>query len=310
MGLRQLFFLAVGLVVPGSASPATAATFQQTPATYNQSSAGPFTYFFRSTTPESHSWVAWKFSTEEYWHRCQQPSAVSLSDLPDGRYSIEITDDINTSWYAARGQLYGGHTAPCRTDPPPSPDHGLGYATHSFYVDSEPPSVGSPGVVQNGREVLVSVDATDATTGVQSYRWTMGDGTVWTTVEPYLRHKYLTSGDWPASVAVTDFAGNQASQSFTVSLPPDPSPGTGPTVGGVPPKSAPPPKTTPKSTPPPKVTCRQARAAHARSKRAYLRMRRAYLRNPAPSTKRTVSEARKRMLRAKRLARKPCSFHA
>jgi hypothetical protein len=143
MRLRQLFILAAGLVVLGSASPATAATFQQMPATYNQSGVGPFTYFFRSTTPESHSWVAWKFSAEEFWHRCQRPSDVSFSNLPDGRYSIEITDDVNSDWYAARGQGSSGHTAPCRADPPPPPD-GLGYATHSFYVDTVAPWVGAP----------------------------------------------------------------------------------------------------------------------------------------------------------------------
>jgi hypothetical protein len=252
--------------------PATAATFQQMPATYNRSGVGPFTYFFRSTTPESHSWVAWKFSAEEFWHRCQRPSDVSFSNLPDGRYSIEITDDVNSDWYAARGQGSSGHTAPCRADPPPLPMVSVTRRTASTSIRWRHGS-GRRGVVQSGREVLVSIDASDATTGVQSYRWTMGDGTVRTTAEPHLQHKYPAAGDWPASVAVTDFAGNQASASFTVSVPPDAAPASA--VVGTPPQSTPSPKTAPPKTAPkatPKASCRKAIAAPARSKRAFSRL--------------------------------------
>jgi hypothetical protein len=305
MRCRRLLFLGVCFFLLASASPAAGATFDFTPATYNQRGDGPFSYSVRSSRTGDYGWVAWKFSTEQYWHRCQHPGAeASLSNLPDGQYTIEATDDINVTWWAAQGQLYSGTVQNgCFRDPPRIPA-GLGYTTHSFYVDTAPPSVGPPMVVRNGLQVLTSVDATDATTGVQSYRWTMGDGTVRTTVEPYLQHQYLTTGDWPASVAVTDLAGNLTSKSFTVSLPSAPPPASA--VVGTPPQSTPPPKTAPKATS--KASCREPRAALASSKRAFLRLRLAYRRNPTPSAKRAASKAKKRMLRARRLARKRCTF--
>ena len=198
-----------------------------------------------------------------------------------------------------------------------SPPYGYGYATHSFYVDTSAAVAGSPRVVRSRNPGRCSLNRRHgATTGIQSYRWTMGDGTVRTTVRPLPATQVPSDNDTGSlGGPCTDLAGNQMRRSFRVSIPPTPPPATGPAVVG-PPSLRPlpdPPLSAPRRSrpnPPEQASCRKARAARTRSSRAMLRLRRAYRRNPTTGTKRAASRAKTKMLRAKRVARRRCNFQA
>ena len=76
MGIGKLLTLGIFSAVLGSASPAMAATFDGTPATYNRSGAGPFTYQFHSTAvagPSQRGGLEVQYRPG-YWHRCEYPT--------------------------------------------------------------------------------------------------------------------------------------------------------------------------------------------------------------------------------------------
>lgn len=119
------------------AATAGAASFDSTPPTDNQSGAGPFNFAARSGGGDGENgWLAYKLPTEPGWHRCQHPNPVqfSMSNLPDGKYTVQIADDINKDYWAARGQLYSGHTTGCDTTDPPS----TSITSYTFTVNSQP----------------------------------------------------------------------------------------------------------------------------------------------------------------------------
>lgn len=111
-----------------------------------------------------------------------------------------------------------------------------------LYVDGTAPLTGDPQVAAQlasfggNRFVVatVTVETSDAVSGVQTVDWDMGDGTKLKSVllpqaaSTSVAHAYVRSGSWAGSVAVTDRARNRAVRPFTVTVPSlqpaDPSP--------------------------------------------------------------------------------------
>jgi hypothetical protein len=155
-------------------------------------------------------------STESVWHRCGKDYPASLSDLPEGRYSVTIADDVSLEWYNARGLAFSGWTQPC-WDNPTTYAPTTSTTTSLLYVDGTPPTVSEPRVVSSGFEAVVSVDAGDEVAGVGSIEWTTGDGYRYAG-QPYIAHRYLAAGTWNGSVTATDRAGNQTTRPFSVTV--------------------------------------------------------------------------------------------
>jgi hypothetical protein len=205
--------LTVGAVM-AIASSAQAAYFSFVPPLYSNDGAGPFYYSFESSSAASgpYGWVAYKLSTEPDWHRCLYTGRVTLSNLPDGVYSITISDDFNVENYAARGQydVPGG----CSGEPPA----GFARSSHSFYVDTLPPLVGVPAVTTNDKTTQITVAASDESTGIDHFDWSLGDGALLRTASPSIRYTYLTYGGYSGTVTATDRGGNTSSAAFRVEL--------------------------------------------------------------------------------------------
>jgi hypothetical protein len=217
MGGRRLRLAAVtaatilgALGALGAAGSASAAQFTAQPPLYVQSGAGPFEWSFESSFVGGP--VAYKLSTEPAWHRCQPDGVATLSGLPEGRHSVTIADD----------DLQCG-------DPSPAPD-GPAAATGvaELVVDHTPPVIPEPAVLVRARptqppQTLVTVSAAiaDALSGVQTVTWTPGDGTPPSPLSSSWSHLY-SPGTWTGTVTATDRAGNSASRSFIVSVPPRP----------------------------------------------------------------------------------------
>jgi hypothetical protein len=210
-------FLAAFAALLGVCSPASAAVFGLQPGPYSNSGAGPFQWSFStSSDPNGPTGrVAYKLSTEPSWHRCGHDYPPRLSNLSDGVYTATIADDINLDWYAANGTAFSSMTQPCFDASPGAPNTPL--TTSTLVVDSTPPIVGVPRVVSSDLDTLLSVDASDVTSGIQTVTWATGDGQV-SQGSTFLRHQYLGYGSWPASVTVSDNAGNSTTRSFPVVL--------------------------------------------------------------------------------------------
>ncbi len=58
--------------------------------------------------------------------------------------------------------------------------------------------------------------------GIEWYTWDFGDGTTLTTRNPFADHRYTVAGSYTATLTVTDFAGQSASDSVTVNVSADP----------------------------------------------------------------------------------------
>jgi hypothetical protein len=97
------------------------ATFYQQPPSANPS--GPANYDFMVHSDGGggeNGAVAYKLP-DGSWQRCQPSNTqFTMSNLPDGTYTVLIADDININYWAALGQLYSGHTAGCATTDPPA----------------------------------------------------------------------------------------------------------------------------------------------------------------------------------------------
>jgi hypothetical protein len=229
--------LAIGLALVFSGA-ASAASFTLRPdRSVYSSGAGPFDWAIEPSSSSPYlSAVGYKLSTESTWHRCITGSyLLELKDVPDGTYSIDIADDINLIYL---GRLLGGLSSGSNTCGDSSRAPSSAISRDTIVIDSTPPVVAAPQVTTAGRTVQASVQASDTATGVASYRWSFGDGAIDTTVNPYDWHTYLGDGSYRGSVVVTDGAGNQATQTFSIDIPPGPPPPT-----TAPPPSAP-------STPP------------------------------------------------------------
>ncbi len=122
MRLLGVATLLIGLLVV--ASGAQAATFTTTPSAHSESGAGPFLWGFKSDSEEARMGaVAYKVSTETEWHDCSLTHNIELRNLPDGIYTVEIANDLNTN--AAGNQLYSGLYARCFQSPPPPPTSAI-----------------------------------------------------------------------------------------------------------------------------------------------------------------------------------------
>lgn len=222
---RFLVLLIVeGLAAFTAPAVANAASFTAQPPTYVQSGAGPFEWRFVSSDPGGPDGsYAYKLGTENVWHRCGKDYPAMLSGLPDGVYSVTIANDIDLDWYAARGMARDGVTQPCWDNPTATgPDAAT--TTSMLYVDGAPPTVSEPRVVASGNQAIVSVDAADGISGVDTIQWMTGDGYLYSG-QTYIRHQYIAAGTWHGSVTVTDHAGNSTVRTFAVTVaPPVPSP--------------------------------------------------------------------------------------
>jgi hypothetical protein len=95
--MRRIAILA-GSFLAFAVPPASAAVFVSG-RYYGQvftSGAGPFRWVVESSDPDGEMGdVAYRLSTDppEVWHRCQRVVEVSLSNLPEGTYSIEAMND-------------------------------------------------------------------------------------------------------------------------------------------------------------------------------------------------------------------------
>jgi hypothetical protein len=226
-----LAVLLVGLGLVFS-SGARGAGFTITPGeSVFSSGAGPFYWSFKSSSDANSytGWVGYKLSSESTWHRCLGASStISLTNLSDGTYSVEIADDVNEDNLAARG-LFQSSLNTCG-DPSIAPPGAVSQKT--FTIDSTPPTVGTPSVTTSDKTVQVSVQASDTGTGVASYTWVFGDGAQDTTSNPYDQHTYLLNGSYAGQVIVTDHAGNQTTRAFTAVVTSPSSGGSTPSSGG------------------------------------------------------------------------------
>lgn len=137
-----------------------------------------------------------------------------MSNLPDGTYSIQIADDLNKAYLSANGGLDSSiDTCDATMTAPPG-----AISQDTIIIDSTPPQAATPRVIVADKTAQVSVQASDAGTGIASYTWNFGDGAVESTSAQYGRHTYLTYGTFDGSVTVTDGAGNQTTQPFTITL--------------------------------------------------------------------------------------------
>jgi hypothetical protein len=123
------------------AAQAAAATFTMTPVPQTTNGAGPFTWSFVSNGNQAYSWVAYKLSTEAYWHRCVPNGVVTLENLPIGTYSIEVTDDVDLEDWAARGLGNSLDAQACHMSPPPESPYVRRISSFSVIA---PPIVTSP----------------------------------------------------------------------------------------------------------------------------------------------------------------------
>lgn len=210
--------LCLAVIVAWTAGAASAAIFTSYPPDqFNQSGIGPFTWNWRSSDPSGpYGGNAYSVSTESGWHRCAN-GTLTLSDLPDGAYRVTIADDISINWWAAQGQGNSGHTAPCKEHWTTAPE-GKVQTFDEIVVDSRPPEVSSPLVDSLFQTVHVSVTANDATSGIQRFRWNMGDGAIRDTTTSDIFYSYLKVGAYNGTVEVTDFAGNTTEKSFVTNL--------------------------------------------------------------------------------------------
>jgi hypothetical protein len=105
------------------AAPASAAFFvSQYGGQVFTSGAGPFEWSFESSHEygSKYGGVAYRFVSQGErfnaggWHRCLDGlRTVSVSNLAEGTYWMEITDDESIAWITREGQLYGPQ---CRTE--------------------------------------------------------------------------------------------------------------------------------------------------------------------------------------------------
>jgi hypothetical protein len=198
--------LTAALLCPlGATGTAQAAHFTALPqALFVQSGAGPFEWTFASDDPADPAGpVAYKLSTEEAWHRCVADGAASLSDLPEGRYTVTIADDPQ----------------PCSPDIPTVLGPPTATEISELVVDGTPPVIDEPLVTIGPLNVTLSIPRViDPLAGVQSVTWDAGDGSAVGQTRRFT-HEYA-AGTWTATVTVVDRAGNSASRSVVVTVPP------------------------------------------------------------------------------------------
>jgi PKD domain len=204
------------LFAPGMAE---AASFDYTPVRISTSGMGPFSWGFTSSEGEDseYGWVGYELSSESEWHRCIGYSTnVSLSNVPDGAYTVTIANDLSGDWLLLHGLSFSGLAEQCThtSDAPSKPA-----TSDTIYVDSTPPEVSSPRVLVAGKQVTLLVSASDATTGIASFRFRWGDGKVSSSLNGSESHDYASFGDYSGSVTVYDNAGNSTAQPFTADLP-------------------------------------------------------------------------------------------
>jgi hypothetical protein len=138
--------VATAAFVAFSASSASAATFTLTPSPTTTNGAGPFTWSFHADAEpgSAYSWLAYKLSTEPYWHRCTQKEVVTIENLPIGTYSLEISDDINLDNFNSRGLYNSGFTQPCKESPPPESTFARRISTFSVIAPPALPVITPP----------------------------------------------------------------------------------------------------------------------------------------------------------------------
>ena len=143
--------------------------FNGQPYPYTQSGTGPFAWSIATDDPGgANGSYAWKFASDSVWHRCGHDGPPTLSDAPEGAYTVLIADDVSLDWYAGRGLFNSGWTQPCRdatVGNPPVPS-----AQSTLYVDHTPPTVSAPTVLVADRKALVSATFDDAVSGVARSR--------------------------------------------------------------------------------------------------------------------------------------------
>jgi uncharacterized protein (DUF2141 family) len=221
--LKSRIWRRLGLVLAllvASTIPATAATAINVPfggpelPTIVRSGAGPFTWTYTSETGRG---TAYMLETDTGWHRCQpSPLNVTLSNLPDGTYVMEATDDS---------------VGPCDMSGDPLGITGYPYiapSTSTLIVDSTPPTV-SPTVAlippTSGSLYLAYLyaNASDSGSGVATYSWDFGTTASATGQTGASANQLYYPGTYSGSVTATDKAGNSTTASFTVTIPKSPS---------------------------------------------------------------------------------------
>ncbi len=105
---------------------------------------------------------------------------------------------------------------------------------HAQQTDSDSTTVtvvqGDPPVADAGGPYLTNEDiptrfngrASTDDFGIEQYAWDFGDGEGLASRNPWVDHRYTAAGTYTASLTVTDFAGQSATDIFTVTVSPDP----------------------------------------------------------------------------------------
>lgn len=193
--------------------------FTATPPSFVSNGAGPFVFGFRSGSDLAGSRGAVALLVPGgTWDRCSLAKSWTLTGpLPDGVYTVTIADDVNTNYYASIGQVYSGHTEPCRALPEPAPSPGTPLTSVSLTVDSQPPVVATPRASLSGRYAVVAFEASDALSGVERVDVHMGDGASFRVSPPatHVTHTYAQPGSYSGRVVATDRAGNTTATGFS-----------------------------------------------------------------------------------------------
>lgn len=119
--MKQLCAPVVVVFFRASVAPGLGATFSQRPPSTNPSGTATYQFMVRSDGGDGENGgVAYKIPGGA-WQRCKPSNTqFTMTDLPDGSYTVLIADDISLEYWNARGLLYSGHTAPCATPDPPA----------------------------------------------------------------------------------------------------------------------------------------------------------------------------------------------
>lgn len=122
-------------------APSFGATFSQQPPATNPSGTATYPFQVRSDGGGgANGGIAYQVPGGD-WQRCKPTNTqFTMTNLPDGTYTVLIADDISLDYWAAMGQLYSGHTAPCDTTDPPA----TAITAYTFSVGTQTPPAPAP----------------------------------------------------------------------------------------------------------------------------------------------------------------------
>lgn len=223
--MRAVLLATVVLLV--AAASASAARFTSTPPEVTNST-GPFTFSVESSDGRAsqYGYVGYLAPGMTAWRRCYDGGTVTVpGPLADGTYDVRIIDDPNKSWYNAYNLVgSGAYASSCGSAPTPPEQSLRTISKFTFVVDTTPPVIGTLGSWVDGLDAVITVEASDAGSGMRSIEVRTGDGQVYVggPNSVSLKHRYPGAGTWSVEVIASDRAGNQVVGGQTFEVRPKP----------------------------------------------------------------------------------------